>query len=219
MDIENAVIGGKVALKIKSLNSDILKLKKTTAYKDRSNKSSIEVIAKGVGITVKGVDAYNIIGTLVEDYEDEVKRLKIEFEGLNKNKVKKDSSTMSLAEIALSQGNHLPMLFGKTADRLENKVVTRRIWADKHIKIMKYYAQVGSLVPAYRKHIRNGGKQIGWILIKNICEQRLGDLTKEDVEKEGYPDLSKNEFLSIFFPNIDLDTMVYVVEFKYEPLS
>jgi hypothetical protein len=61
------------------------------------------------------------------------------------------------------------------------KTATRRHWDDKYAQRFK----PRMIVDAYDKNPRIGGKKIGQIKVTKIYKQRLGDMTEDDLTKEG----------------------------------
>lgn len=110
--------------------------------------------------------------------------------------------------------------FGWTVDRLETgiKIVTRRKWKDNHTqKFIKAFNK-GLRVKAFDKDQRYGGHQIGWLrLTQEPYRERLADMPEADVIAEGFPELTKTEFIDRFFEG-DADLTVWVIRFNFEPL-
>jgi hypothetical protein len=110
--------------------------------------------------------------------------------------------------------------FGYTYNELENcgKCVTRRDWKDSHAqKFIKAY-QKGLLIRAFDKDPRYRGVQTGWLkLTVAPYQEALADMPEGDVALEGFPELSKEKFLSQFFKKTDLLKPVWVVRFNYSP--
>lgn len=112
--------------------------------------------------------------------------------------------------------------FGYTSYELQfcNKTCTRRAWKERHAQkfIKAYHSR--SPIKAYDKACRYGGQQVGWLeLTAEPCQERLALMPEEDVAKEGFPDLSKSQFIDRFFSKYDLSTLLWVIRFKYSPLE
>lgn len=74
-------------------------------------------------------------------------------------------------------------------------------------------------VRAFDKDQRYGGQQIGWLrLTHKPYRERLLVMPAVDVAAEGFPGLSKREFINRFFQG-DTDLTVWVVRFEFEPLQ
>lgn len=129
----------------------------------------------------------------------------------------------SLAVIAAQQPPALALVFSKTWERLppspENKSVTRRIWAPSYAKAMLKYLNAGRVMPAFKKSRRSHGEQVGWSRWTNLRQEPLSAITPDECRLEGFPELSPEEFLGMFFPAHPLDTIVWRGVFDYEYLE
>lgn len=114
--------------------------------------------------------------------------------------------------------NHskIPISFGWTSKQLlaGKKTVTRRTWKDSYAQgFIKRFEEGIKVYPALNKSYRNGGRQISSI---QICcrpyKQRLVDMPFYDLELEGFPELSKQEFVDRFFEGND-QLEVWVIRF------
>lgn len=127
----------------------------------------------------------------------------------------------TLAELAATQPPSLPISFGWTSDRLPPngcKSVTRRKWSDKRLKTMRRYCEEGRVLPAVNKSLCYGGAQIGWLRLVSITSEVLAAIDQAEVVKEGYPELTRDEFLQKFFSDTLPNEIVTRIEFKYEAL-
>ena len=124
---------------------------------------------------------------------------------------------MSAAQLETKKSG-LIISFGYTCHELQNcgKCVTRRDWKDNHAaKFIKAFNQ-GAYVKAFDKDVRRQGEQIGWLrLTTEPYQEALADMPGSDVELEGFPGLSKEEFLSRFFKKFNLAKPIWVVRFEY----
>lgn len=113
----------------------------------------------------------------------------------------------------------LPISFGLTRDRLPRKTVTRRKWKPSRAETFCRYYRENRDVPAIDKDRRAGGAQIGWLtLTRKPYQESLLEMPDSDIALEGYPELSKNQFLNRFFDGNPHQT-VWVVRFTFEPLE
>lgn len=62
------------------------------------------------------------------------------------------------------------------------KTVTRRQWSEKHASRFKE----GTVVQAYDKSQRNGGKQVATLRVDSIIHERTKFMTEQDYEGEGF---------------------------------
>ncbi|NEP10859.1 MAG: ParB N-terminal domain-containing protein [Symploca sp. SIO2C1] len=110
--------------------------------------------------------------------------------------------------------------FGYTADRLHQKTVTRRKWKDRHAQQFIKAWNEGKFVDAYDKSPRNGGKKIATIrLTAEPYQEKLEDMPESEVTLEGYPELSKQEFIDKFFADFDATQPLWVVRFAIIPFA
>lgn len=129
-------------------------------------------------------------------------------------------TVQTLAELAATQRGALPISFGWTADRLPPhgcKSVTRRKWSDQRVKTMIGYCEDGRVLPAVNKSLCYGGHQIGWLLLQSVTREYLAAIDQDEVIKEGYPELTRNQFLERFFLNTSPRIVITRIEFTYEP--
>ena len=98
----------------------------------------------------------------------------------------------------------------------ETKTVTRRLgW--KNLK-------PGDLLMGCEKvqGIKKGElKRLGLIRVLDVRQERLCDITDEDVVKEGFPDMTREEFISFFVAHMDCKQGAYseVTRIEYEYLG
>ncbi|MDD5551306.1 MAG: hypothetical protein PHS34_08605 [Candidatus Omnitrophica bacterium] len=98
----------------------------------------------------------------------------------------------------------------------QTKTVTRRL---------NCRFEVGDIVCCVEKMqgIKQGGhyKKLGYIRIKKIDLIRLYEMQKNDIVKEGFPNMSYRDFIDLFLKinkikSLDyLDTAVFRIEFEY----
>ena len=114
--------------------------------------------------------------------------------------------------IAISFGWTVPQLFA-------GKSVTRRCWKDSYgQQFIKRWRRGITTYIALDKNWRQGGKQIGWITLTVApYKERLCEMRYEDVAAEGFPELTRDEFIERFF-NGDDQQEVWVVRFRFTPL-
>jgi len=120
----------------------------------------------------------------------------------------------------------LGISFGKTCVQtrhgtslLVGKTVTRRIWKDSHAQKFINAFERSLRVQALDKDLRCGGQQIGWLtLTEKPYQEHLADMPSSDLAAEGFPELSRDEFIQQFFFG-KADTLVWVVRFQFEPLD
>ena len=116
----------------------------------------------------------------------------------------------------MNNQSKIPISFGWTSEQLlsGNKTVTRRTWKDNYAQgFINRFNEGVCVYPALNKSYRNGGEQIGSIQIY-CCpyKQRLVDMPIFDLELEGFPELTKQEFIDKFFGGDEL-AEVWVVRF------
>ena len=112
--------------------------------------------------------------------------------------------------LAISFGKTLPQLYG-------GKSVTRRTWTSEYAKkfINAYWEM--RRIKALDKDYRYGGKQIGWLrLTTKPYQESLSEMPIADVALEGFPELSKEEFIAQFFDN-NPHEIVWVIRFEFAP--
>ena len=134
--------------------------------------------------------------------------------------------TRSLEEIAKEQkeiygNNGLLLSFGWTKDRLLSgqKTQTRRDWSPNRLPLFQQYYTQKRVLRAIDKQMSYGGKQIGWIqLTEKPYYQAIADFPDGDQIKEGYPELSKEEFINKFFSKLEITTQLVVINFKFVSL-
>ncbi|MGB3401168.1 MAG: hypothetical protein WBA77_00595 [Microcoleaceae cyanobacterium] len=114
--------------------------------------------------------------------------------------------------VAISFGWTVPQLFA-------GKSVTRRRWKDSYgQQFIKRWRRGITTYIALDKNWRQGGKQIGWITLTSCpYKERLCEMRYEDVAAEGFPELTRDEFIERFF-NGDDQQEVWVVRFRFTPL-
>lgn len=125
------------------------------------------------------------------------------------------------SEIVVPESIGHPISFGKTLDALLSggKSVTRRTWTDRHAEHFIKRYESGLPVRAFDRDQRYGGQQIGWLkLTQKPYREHLADMPEADVIAEGFPELSKPEFLDRFFEG-DADLTVWVIRFEFTPLE
>jgi hypothetical protein len=111
----------------------------------------------------------------------------------------------------------LGISFGKTSDRITSKTVTRRDWKPSRARTFTNYYLKGLTVPALDKGRQFGGKEIGTLrLTEAPYTERLADMPDSDVIAEGFPELTKQQFIDRFFDG-DSDRVVWVVRFHFIP--
>jgi len=109
--------------------------------------------------------------------------------------------------------------FGKTTDEFlsGNKTVTRRVWKNSHAQkfLDDWDIKPGEFIyPALNKGYHVGGKRVGYIrLTHKPYQEMLADMPASDLAAEGFPDLSKQEFIERFFEGNDQQT-VWVLRFE-----
>ena len=119
--------------------------------------------------------------------------------------------TVPSAKTPISFGQVLPQLLSGT------KTVTRRAWKDRHAKQFVNCWSQGKRIPAFDKDRRAGGKQIGWLnLTREPYKEKLSDMPESDLVVEGFPELTKEEFIRRFFKGDDSQE-VWVLRFEFSP--
>lgn len=100
-----------------------------------------------------------------------------------------------------------------------SKTVTRRIWTERTVRSwQKAYDEGRYCHKAYDGLPRNKGKQIGLIhLIQRPYLEKLSDMPKFDTAAEGFPGLTRQEFIDRFFDG-DGDCLVAVIRFIFAPI-
>ena len=140
---------------------------------------------------------------------------------------KPDTLTESLRERNGHEGSTIPenpghpISFGKTLDALlgGGKSVTRRTWSRRHAEHFINRFDRGQNVRAFDKDRRGGGQLVGWLrLTQKPYRERLADMPSSDVAAEGFPELSKPEFIDRFFEG-NADLTVWVIRFEFAPLE
>ncbi|GGA01898.1 hypothetical protein [Okeania sp. KiyG1] len=120
------------------------------------------------------------------------------------------------------QVNGKSISFGLTLPQLlsEQKTVTRRMWKDSYAKrfLNDWNARPGEfLYPALTKSYRVGGKQVGYIkLTHQPYQEKLADIPTSDLAAEGFPELSRAEFINKFFDGND-QQIAWVIRFDFIP--
>lgn len=117
-----------------------------------------------------------------------------------------------------------PISFGWTAQYLDQKSQTRRVWKDSHAtKFCVAFDRAATAgqqlrVPAIDKAYHAGGKQIGWCVITlRPWKEPLSVMGYADLIAEGGMSRSVNEFIEKYFKG-DGTTEVWVVNFAFFPL-
>ena len=129
-----------------------------------------------------------------------------------------------LYEKLLKQGGMppgYPISFGKTLTPLleGRKTVTRRIWKGSSASRHTQRYNKGFPIQAFDHSRRKGGRRIGWLkLTLPPYEECLRDMPEEEVLLEGFPDMTKAEFLRKFFQGQE-GAIVWVVRFKFVPIN
>lgn len=95
------------------------------------------------------------------------------------------------------------------------KTVTRRLgWAN---------LRPGQKVLAVRKTrgLRKGERQepLAVIVVRDVRRERLDAITAEDVVREGFPDLSPDEFVTMFCEHMRCDPTTYVTRIEFERIG
>ncbi len=118
-----------------------------------------------------------------------------------------------------------PISFGYTAQYLDHKTATRREWKDSHAaKFCNAFDRAAAAgqqlrVPAIDKAYHAGGKQIGWLVIRDRpYKERLSDMGGYDLMYEGGMCDSVEEFIAKYFKG-DENLEVWVISFRFVPLS
>ena len=129
----------------------------------------------------------------------------------------------ALADIAKTyEKSRIGVIFNQTHERLKPhgcKTVTHREWSQKHYMTMTRYMKTGDVLPVFDKQPSlEYAKQLGWLRILNLTKTTL-ELTQEDCNLEGYPELTPSQFRAIFYPDKAPGCKVIRVEFEFEPLE
>ncbi|NES01714.1 MAG: hypothetical protein F6K22_02080 [Okeania sp. SIO2F4] len=130
-------------------------------------------------------------------------------------------TTLSINEQNLTI-NGKAISFGKTLTELlsGNKTVTRRFWKDNYAQrfIDDWNARPGKfLYPALTKGYHVGGKRVGYIrLTHKPYQEKLVDMPSSELAAEGFPELSKQQFIGKFFEG-DNQQIVWVIRFEFIP--
>ena len=115
----------------------------------------------------------------------------------------------------ITEEEEMILSFGYTADRFYQKTVTRRNWKERHAQQFIKAWREGKPIDAYDKSPRNGGKKIATIkLTTEPYQEALRDINSWEVAYEGYPELSKDEFIDKFFPGFDTKQLLWVIRFE-----
>jgi hypothetical protein len=94
------------------------------------------------------------------------------------------------------------------------KTVTRRAWKGSYAAYIKKNWD-SKLFPALDKSHYAGGKQVGLLSVtQEPYLEKLADMPDVDVAAEGFPDLSKTEFIGRFF-NGNPELLVWVIRFDF----
>lgn len=105
--------------------------------------------------------------------------------------------------------------FGKTYHRLllGQKTVTRRHWKDSRANTFLKYFEESRAIPFCDKSYRNGGKKKGYLrLTQKPYQEWLFDMPDSELSREGYPELTKQEFIEKFFGGEN--QVVWVINFQ-----
>jgi hypothetical protein len=109
--------------------------------------------------------------------------------------------------------------FAWTASQLLSgqKTVTRRTWTDVYASTVT----PGMICQAWDKSPWFGGRHIADIRITDLYKEALRDMPESDLTAEGFPELSRDAFMTKFFGEreIDLDTRVWVVRFELDRIK
>lgn len=120
-----------------------------------------------------------------------------------------------------------PISFGYTAQYLDTKTCTRRDWKDSHAaKFCNAFDRAAAAgqqlrVPAIDKGYHAGGKQIGWLVIRDRpYKQRLAEMPITDLLAEGGMSATVADFTSKYFKGkSDLEIWVIRFEFSSMPIE
>ena len=98
------------------------------------------------------------------------------------------------------------------------KTCTRRLWSERtYWSLVKAWHRRQRLHQAWDKSPLAGGRQVGWIrLTCKPYRQRLADMPESDLEAEGFPWASLDEFIALF-GSAELEPVV--IRFDFEPLE
>jgi hypothetical protein len=101
----------------------------------------------------------------------------------------------------------------KCFEEVCGKSETRRVgWKGKHVS--KFVKRVGSWVRASSG--RANHTHFGWVYLRAMYQQRLGDMTEADVLKEGFPGWTVKQFRELAcFEGTNDDTMCWVIQFRF----
>ncbi len=89
------------------------------------------------------------------------------------------------------------------------KTATRRTWDRAKVK-------VGNRYPAKTEMFESNDEADCWIEVTDVYQEKLGDLTYEDAQKEGgYTPTQFRDSWRDIVGEWEPDMMVYVVEFEY----
>ncbi len=117
---------------------------------------------------------------------------------------------------------YVPISFGKTLEQVMSggKTVTRRTWQDSYAEgFTKRYLAGVTGYPVFNRDRRYGGQQIGIVsLLCPPCKERLMDMPDSDLAREGFPELSRTEFIDRFFEG-NSELTVWVIRFKFMPVA
>jgi hypothetical protein len=132
---------------------------------------------------------------------------------------------MSKIIIPASKIVKTPISFSMTKSELlsGNKTVTRRNWSDRYVKRFISAYKEEKYIEAISAQLRYGGTTLGYIkLTQPIYKECILDITSEEIIKEGFPNLSKEQFLNKYFGDLleDIkigksDGEIYVVHFEF----
>ncbi|NEP56092.1 MAG: ParB N-terminal domain-containing protein, partial [Symploca sp. SIO2G7] len=115
----------------------------------------------------------------------------------------------------ITEEEEMILSFGYTADRFYQKTVTRRNWKERHAQQFIKAWREGKPIDAYDKSPMYGGKKIATIkLTTEPYQEALRDINSWEVAYEGYPELSKDEFIDKFFPGFDTKQLLWVIRFE-----
>lgn len=109
-----------------------------------------------------------------------------------------------------------PISFGWTCDRLLKglKTVTRRVWKDATVRLFTRYFNEGRLIPAFDKSAYAKGQKVAFLkLTEAPYLEQLANMPDTDTALEGFPELSKGQFIERFFGGDD-SLQVCVVRFE-----
>ena len=118
----------------------------------------------------------------------------------------------------------LPVLYD------HSKTVTRRLWSLVHVELMQRAHRNGWLVRVWENY--GHAYTVGWLLITDMYEEKVGDLTQAECALEGLADKTPCEVIAAYFtskqiqmkrhekglPRVTKDTVCSVVRFIFYPL-